>query len=1024
MLNTHRDVFYTRPSIPAKFMWIMQMVLILMTTTCAQGNAAGFVPKGGIRVWPGKIPSADDIQGRVVDENNKPLSGATITVKETSKSTVTGSKGVFTIQAEAGQTLLITCAGYDNREILVSSEKKPTIQLELSLASLLNTVIVNKGYYTTTQKLNTGNVSTIKAAEIEEQPVGTLLAALGGRAPGVLVTQSNGLPGSGFSVQIRGQNSILNGNQPLFLIDGVPFTNTSISLGAISANGPPSPFNSINPGDIESVQILKDADATAIYGSRGANGVVLITTKKGKIGKTKLDINVYTGAGKITRTVNLLNTQQYVQMRGEAFTNDNILPDTFNAPDLVAWQTSRYTNWKKLLIGGSAQVTDAQASLSGGNVQTQFLMSSAIHRETTVFPGRLGDLRGTFHVNLSQTSLDNKFKATLTAGYSTDKSNLIGQDLTAYITTPPNAPAPYDSTGALNWSEGGAPFSNPLAYLLQKSTASTDNLISNLLLRYQLLPGLNLKANLGFNSMQLQQVFIYPGASLNPAFNFTGFAEYSNNSFKSWIVEPQADYQNAWGKGKLEIMIGTSFQQEATNGSITYASNFSSDALLYSPSAASALVVNGSSTLYHYQAVFGRANYNWADKYLLNLTGRRDGSSRFGPDRQFANFGAIGAAWVFSKETFMKNILPRLTYGKIRGSIGTTGNDQIGDYQYLNTYSQYLYPYQGQTGLVPTQLYNPDYSWETNRKSELGLELGTLNDRITVTGSYYQNRSSNQLINSPLPIQTGFNGIIRNLPALVQNTGWEFQLNTAIVKGKKFTWDASLNLTISRNKLLQFPDLSSSGYANNYEIGKPVNMIRLVHSIGVDPQTGIFQFTDKDGHLTSTPSFPDDYTVVKELTPAFYGGLSNRFQYGRLSLSVFFQFVKRQGFNYRYNNALPGSMTNQPTDVLDRWRKPGDITDNQLFTTTNPGSAAYNYYSSSSDAVVSDASFIRLKNAALSYSLPVKWSSRIEAQLIRFYLQGQNLITFTKYKGADPEVMNTFSLPPLKVLTAGLQFTF
>ncbi len=332
------------------------------------------------------MPSANEIHGRVVDENDIPLSGASIIVKETSKSAVTGSRGIFTIQAEEGQTLVISRTGYDIREFLVNSDKNPTIHLELSLASLLNTVIVNKGYYTTTQKLNTGNVSTIRAAEIEAQPVGNPLAALEGRAPGVIVSQSNGLPGSGFSVRIRGQNSIFNGNDPLFLIDGVPFTNTSLSLGASSANGSQSPFSSINPGDIESIEILKDADATAIYGSRGANGVILITTKRGKIGKTKLDINVYTGSGRVTRTMDLLNTQQYIQMRREAFSNDNITPDLSNAPDLAAWQTSRYTDWKKLLIGGAALATDAQASLSGGNAQNQFLMSSAFHRETTVSP--------------------------------------------------------------------------------------------------------------------------------------------------------------------------------------------------------------------------------------------------------------------------------------------------------------------------------------------------------------------------------------------------------------------------------------------------------------------------------------------------------------------------------------------------------------------------------------------------------------------------------------------------------------
>lgn len=1002
----------------------MKFILAFAATACLQVSISAFAQKPVIKAGAGNIsPVYTDIYGRIVNENAKPLPGATIIVKETSVRTVTDHKGTFTIQADAGQTLLISSAGYDDQEILVGSDKKLTIEMELNLASLLNTVIVNKGYYTTTQKLNTGNVSTIKASEIEEQPVGNPLAALEGRAPGVITTQSNGLPGAGFSVLIRGQNSILNGNDPLYLIDGVPFTNTSISLGAISANGSQSPFNNINPEDIESIEILKDADATAIYGSRGANGVVLITTRKGKIGRTKLGFKVYTGAGKITRMIDLQNTQQYLQMRREAFTNDNITPDIYSAPDLVAWDTSRYTDWKKLLIGGSAQITDAQVSISGGNAQTQFLLSSGLHRETTVFPGDLADNRGSVHFSLTHNSMDNKFKVILSTSYSTDKNNGIGQDLTSLTRLSPNAPALYDSTGKLNWSEGGINFSNPLADLLQKSTAIADNLLSNLVLRYQLLPGLNLKANLGYNSMQLQQTFIYPGASLNPAFNFTGFAEYSTNNFKSWIVEPQAEYQNAWGKGKLEVLVGTSFQQEKTNGSLTLASNFSSDALLGSPSAAGQISVNNNSTLYHYQAVFGRINFNWADKYLLNLTGRRDGSSRFGPDKQFANFGAVGAAWLFSKEPFVKNNLSPLTYGKLRGSYGVAGNDQIGDYQYLNSYSSYIYPYQGQTGIVPTQLYNPDYSWETNRKGELGIELGSLNDRIIVMVSYYQNRSTNQLINFTLPIQTGFNGIMLNSPALVQNTGWEYQVNAAIIKTKDFTWETSLNLMVARNKLLNFPGLASSAYAAKFEIGKPLNIAKLVHKVGVDPQTGVFQFADKEGKITSAPSFPDDYTVIKDLTPDLYGGFNSRFQYKGLSLSLFFQFVKQVGFNYQYNNTTPGSMTNQPIDVLNRWRKPGDLTNTQLYTTTSPGADAY-YYNSSSDGAVSDASFIRLKNASLSYSFPAKWTNRVKAELIRLYLQGQNLLTFTKYKGGDPETRSSVSLPPLKILTGGIQVTF
>jgi TonB-linked SusC/RagA family outer membrane protein len=544
------------------------------------------------------------------------------------------------------------------------------------------------------------------------------------------------------------------------------------------------------------------------------------------------------------------------------------------------------------------------------------------------------------------------------------------------------------------------------------------------MLLYELLPGLNLKANLGYATMHLQQVFIYPGASLNPAYNFTGFAQYGNSDLRNWIIEPQANYIKTIGSGKLDILIGTSFQQEKTIAGITNASNFSSDALLESPSSAGSVTANNTYNLYRYQSVFGRVNFNWDNKYILNLTGRRDGSSRFGPDKQFSNFGAIGGAWIFSKESFIQDHLSFLSFGKLRGSYGITGNDKIGDYQYLNTYSSFQYPYQGQVGLIPTQLYNPDYGWETNRKLEAGLELGFIKDRIIVISSYYFNRSSNQLVNYTLPIQTGFNGVNENFPALVQNNGWEFQLNLSIVKAKSFTWDASLNLTIPRNKLLEFPNLASSSYASKYQIGKPLNMVKLIHATGVDPQTGIYQFADNKGQPTSTPVFPDDYTVIKDLTPACYGGFSNRFQYKQFSLALFFQFVKEDGYNYMYNNGTPGSLVNQPVNVLNRWQKPGDITNTQRYATIDPANTAYYYYSSASDAIVSNASYIRLKNLSFSYALPPEWSSKIKSELIRVYLQGQNLVTLTHYKGSDPETRSIVSLPPLKMLTAGIQITF
>src|SRR5690606_30020964 len=388
---------------------------------------------------------------------------------------------------------------------------------------------------------------------------------------------------------------------------------------------------------------------------------------------------------------------------------------------------------------------------------------------------------------------------------------------------------------------------------------------------------------------------------------------------------------------------------------------------------------------------------------------------RFGPRNQYANFGAIGTAWIFSEEPII-NKLSFLSFGKIRGSYGVTGNDNIGDYQYLDIYGETYDPYQGIAGLIPLRLFNPTYGWETNRKLEGGLELGFLSDRIFLSASWFRNRSGNQLLNYNLPVQTGFPGITRNLPALVQNSGWEFELNTINVQTSMLQWKSSLNVTIARNKLLEFPDLEKSSYATTYVLGKPLDIEKLYHYEGVDPETGVYQFDIDAGR-----------TVVKDLTPVFYGGFNNVLQLKNLQVEVFFQFSKKDAPSYLYTlAAVPGVRGyNQPLALLERWTKAGDVTNVQQFTTgSSDASRAFSSYYRFSEGVYTDASYIRLKNVSVSYKLPSSWLHRISLYNCRIYLQGRNLLTLTNYEGNDPEVPNLRRLPPLRMITAGLQFTF
>jgi len=979
------------------------------------------------------------VSGKVTDEQYQPLPGVTVRQKGTNNATITDSKGYFSITVSDNNAILaFSFIGFDTREIAARYLPTPAQVILKAGNTNLKEVSINKGYYTEGKTLTTGDISTVSGADISKQPISDPLAALEGRVPGLIITQSSGVVGSGISVQLRGQSSLQQGSDPLFIIDGVPYSPGNAPLnqlqsaagsGASISDGM-SPFNLINPSDIESIDILKDADATAIYGSRGANGVILITTKQGKAGKTMISANVYTGVSKATRIMDMLNTQQYIEMRKEAFKNDGLTPDASSAPDLFLWDTTRYTDFKKLLIGNTAHNTDAELSLSGGDANTQFLISGGYHKETTVFPTDLGNSRASVHFSLNHTSTDKKLTVNLTTIYSSTVNNLPVTDLTQYINTAPNFKL-YDSSGKLSWQEGGVSDisagllnANPLAFEDQVYNGEFHNLSSNLQLNYKVINDLSLKISMGYNIVNSDETALFPSTSLDPNLGQLPFSYFGTMSQKSWIIEPQLGYHRGIGKGKLDLLIGQTWQDNSNSGINVSAYDYSSDLLLSSIAAASYTQTTNSFNQYRYDGLYGRLNYNLEGKYIFNLSGRRDGSSRFGPDNRFSDFGAIGAAWVFSEESLIKNNLSFLSFGKLRGSYGITGNDQIGNYKYLDTWTPGTTTYQGTSVLNPTSLYNPNYAWEKNRKAEIGLDLGFFNDRFQIAMDYFNNRSSNQLINYTLPIQTGFSSVTENLNATIQNTGWEFQINSKNIVSANFSWISSLALTIPQNKLLSFPGLAGSSYAHIYVVGQSLSTRLVYHYLGVDPATGIYQFEDVDHN--GILDF-HDRTTMRNTDPKFYGGFQNNFRYKRLELSVFLEFKKQNGINYLGTlNNVPGSfLYNEPVVVLSRWQNPGDKTNIEKFTSIpgDPTFAASSLYLGSSDAVISDASYIRCKNVSLSYNLPDNWLNKFHITGSRLYVQAQNLFVITKYTGSDPENQNMLALPPLKTITVGIQLT-
>jgi TonB-dependent starch-binding outer membrane protein SusC len=965
------------------------------------------------------------ITGKVTDKNGIGLAGVNVVLKGTTNGVPSDSDGKYSITAQDNDVLVFTFIGFKVVEEQVNGRAVIDITMEEEI-STLNEVVVNAGYYTVKESERTGSIAKITSKEIEKQPVTNVLATMQGQMAGVNITQKTGTPGGGFNIEIRGQNSLrLDGNNPLFIIDGVPYSSQSIGSTYTSGNvgGQNSPLNSINPNDVASIEVLKDADATAIYGSRGANGVVLVTTKRGKEGKTTFTTNYSRGFGQVANFMDLMETPQYLAMRKEAFTNDGVTEYPTDAYDVNGtWDQNRHTDWQKELIGGTANYTNIQSSLSGGSAHTQFLLSGNFSKETTVHPGDFTYNKANGHFSLNHESNNKKFKINFTAGYTAQLNRLPFKDFVSDARTlAPNAPALYDEDGNLNWENGT--FENPVAMLEGKIEGRTFDFLSNTVISYDLGMGFIAKTSLGYTDLRQSQKNLQPNTVYSPAYGFgsevsTVFANTVNRN--SWIAEPQLGWTHKVGKGKIDVLVGSTFQQQKSDQLVSMGQGFPSNSMIENPaSAATYLVLNSDETVYKYQAFYGRINWNWEGKYLLNFTGRRDGSSRFGPGKQFATFGAVGAAWLFGDENFIKQNLSFLSFGKLRTSYGTTGSDQIGDYQYLDTYSTSGYTYQGISGLQPTRLFNPDFGWETNRKLEVALETGFLKDRISSTVAWYHNRSSNQLVGIPLPGTTGFTDLQANLDAEVQNSGLEFSIRTVNVKGKDFSWITNFNITSAKNKLISFPGLEGSPYKNRYVIGQPTNITQVYQYTGLDSNTGIYTFEDfnNDGNLSAA----NDRKVIKTLSPKYYGGFQNQLRYRNVQLDFLFQFVKQEYFNENFGNRMPGIMENQLMDVTEHWQKPGDDGPYQSYSNSNVKNQAANQRYSQSSAAISDASYIRLKNVSISYDLPKNWTKKFSCKLS---LQGQNLLTISRYNDMDPEFIGAKLLPPLRVFATSLLVTF
>lgn len=964
-------------------------------------------------------------------DSSTPLEGATVSIVGTSLSTTTDQDGGFALQSpQSVGTLRISYIGYTTQEVAFDSSQQSPVTIQLTNNQSMVDEVEVIGYGETTKRFNTGSVVSISAKEIEQQPVTNLLSALSGRMAGVFVQTTNGLPGGNVNIQIRGTGSIQAGTNPLYIIDGVPYDGEPVNQGSIqsarSIVGSVNPLNILNPNDIENITVLKDADATAIYGSRGSNGVVMITTKKGKSGRTSVNLNINQGFSTVTSRPNLLSLEQYLEMRKEAFANDGRTPSANPAspdyaPDLTVWSQTESTDWYDYIYGNTANLTNAQLSVSGGNSNTSFNISGNFRTEGTILRGDNTYNKGGLQSNVSHLSNDGRFRINLSTIYNMDKTDLSNpaNNVGSMFLLPPNYPLMNDD-GSFNWYAGH----NIEAELFARGQSATHNFVGNFLTSYTLPIGLELKVSGGYNRRTSNQNQTFPTKSLNVG--RINYAMFGDNSATSYIIEPQAEYRKEFSNSKLQLLVGGTYQSRTSERLYLEASNFANESLMQNLGSAGTIDARTNNFIeYKYVSAFGRLTYNLQDKYIFNITARRDGSSRFGPANRFGNFYSVGGAWLFSEEEWLGQGNGFLSFGKLRASYGLTGNDQISDYQYLSTYqARGSNVYQGIGILNPNRIFNSQFHWEVTKKMEMATELGFLDNSLMLTVNFYRNRSDNQLVNYPLPRITGFTNYQANLPALVQNTGWEFDLNARIIDNSNFQWTTTGNVTLPKNKLVEFENIENSSYANTLEVGYDITRVVGRQFVSVDPETGVAQFADENGEISNTPY---QFHTLGKRTPDFYGGVGNNFTYKNFQLNFFVQFAKQSSFGNLAFRQFGLHSVNAYQILTERWVNEGDITSlpkvSKLFRhgTQHIPQSNLNYF---------DIAYLRLKNVSLSYQLPAHLSKRIGSQSVQLSMVAQNLFTLwdRSIPILDPEIggdgIGSATVPPVKSVLFGINLSF
>jgi TonB-linked SusC/RagA family outer membrane protein len=965
-----------------------------------------------------QIQSNFILKGQVVDQLTKStLPGVAVHIKGTTSNLQTDIDGKFEFTTGQGfpYTLELSSVGFKKKTIVVT--KSPVvIELEESAIELNNVVVV--GYGTQNRRDVIGSISKVNAADIKEMPVASVDAQLQGKSTGLQINSNTGVPGEGIFIRVRGTTSINASNDPLYIVDGV-FVNNN-SLQTVSTGGKAtSPIADINPSDIESIDVLKDASSTAIYGARGANGVVIITTKRGSYeSKPKVNFNAYAGVAKTSKTWDIASGPLNAELHNESWINSGIDNPALN---------QNYANrpFRPVTEGGrglpeeqetydrmsdifqTAPLQSYDLSVQGGSSATRYYIGGGYTRqEATMRPVYYE--RASFKFNLEQkindkirvginNTISRSFRNQARAGDGPQGGMFQTGLLVATYLPKVNA----DGTPA-KWG----PWDN-LDVLLNNYDVTTKNTryIGNAYLEADVLPGLKFRSSFGIDYNDYKESEYWNSLTLIGAAPTNGLATSAITNNSTWLNEQTLSYRKLFNnKHSFGFLIGNSLQGDVIELTSAQGTNFPNDNF---KNIASAAVRVGSQnwTKSSLASFFSRADYNYLSRYYLELSIRADGSSRFGAENRFGYFPSIGTAWRIKEESFLKDV-QQISDLKLKASYGITGNQNgINDFAARGLWNGGVgYPDNASSGdrpgIAPGQLANPDLRWEKTKQLNAGVELGLFNNRIGVELNLYHKYTSDLLVQLPLAASTGFNSYYSN-EGEISNKGYEFSINSVNIKNEKFSWNTSFNISGNKNKIEELAT-PINVYNRDWlrmEEGNALYSFWLYKQLYVDPANGnaVFEDVNKDGQITVA-----DRQLIGNAMPDFFGGLNNSFSYRGWDASALFTFqYGNEVFNMNEFFDMAGGT--RPERVLfmnsaKRWQQPGDITDVPRFTTVGN-----NYRLEQNSRYLEDGSFIRLKQLSIGYTIPEKTLSKLNIKNLRLYVSGTNLLLFTKYSGLDPE---------------------